>query len=133
MNHISELHLTSIKPAEDALFNLDTALKILKPTDLERDGTIQRFEYCYEIIWKLSQRVLKDNEIIAETPKSVFKELGRLGWIDNVEEWMAFQKMRNLTSHEYGKVLAEKSYELSKIFLPLAMKLFLILKNKIND
>ena len=133
MNQISDIQLTSIKPTADALTNLELALKISKPTDLERDGTIQRFEYCYEIMWKLSQRILKDNEIKAETPKMVFKELGRLGWIDNVEDWIEFQQMRNLTSHEYGKILAEKSYELSKVFLPLAQKLFTVLKQKINE
>lgn len=133
MNQISDIQLTSIKPTSDALLNLEFALKIAQPTDLERDGTIQRFEYCYEIMWKLSQRILKDNEIKAETPKMVFRELGRLGWIDNVEDWIEFQQIRNLTSHEYGKVLAEKSYELSKVFLPLAQKLFTVLKHKINE
>ncbi len=133
MNHINENHLVSIKPTEDALSNLEAALKILNPTDLERDGTIQRFEYSYEIIWKLAQRILKDNEILAETPKMVFKELGQLGWINNVEDWLEFQKIRNLTSHEYGKVLAEKSYALAKIFYPLANSLFNILKNKANE
>lgn len=133
MNHVSESQFTSFKPAEDALLNLEIALKIEKPSDLERDGTIQRFEYCYEIIWKLAQRILKDNEVLAETPKAIFKELGRLGWINNVEEWIEFQKIRNLTSHEYGKVLAEKSYALSKTFLPLAINLLSILKNKNNE
>ena len=133
MNHVSDSQLTSFKPAEDALLNLETALKIQNPSDLERDGTIQRFEYCYEIIWKLAQRVLKDNEILAETPKIIFKELGRLNWINNVEEWIEFQKMRILTSHEYGKVLAEKSYTLSKTFLPLAKTLLSILKSKSNE
>jgi nucleotidyltransferase substrate binding protein (TIGR01987 family) len=133
MNQVSDSSLTSIKPTEDALKNLVAALSISNPSDLERDGTIQRFEYCYEIIWKLSQRILKDNEISADTPKTVFKELGRLGWIDNVEDWIEFQKSRNQTSHEYGKALAEKSYNLSKVFLPLAQKLFLVLKAKLNE
>ncbi len=121
---------TSVGPAEKALKNLEEALAIQNPSDLERDGTIQRFEYCYELIWKLAQRTLKDNDLEAETPKIVFRELGRVGWIDNVEAWIAFQKMRNETSHEDGKALAEKSYILSKSFLPLALKLFVVLKDK---
>ncbi|MBK7962956.1 MAG: nucleotidyltransferase substrate binding protein [Bdellovibrionales bacterium] len=48
----------SFQPAQDALRNLSDALSILQPTELERDGTVQRFEYCYEIVWKLVQRVL---------------------------------------------------------------------------
>ncbi len=123
----------SLLPANDALINLKSALSLKTPTDLERDGTVQRFEYCYEIMWKLAQRVLKDNEISAETPKLIFKELGRLGWIDNVELWMDFQKSRNETSHEYGKVLAEKSYHLASKFLPLAENLLSVLSEKLND
>jgi hypothetical protein len=67
----------------------------LQPPDLERDGTIQRSGYCYELIWKLAQRILKDTDFEAETPRAAFCELRRLGWIDNVEAWLDFQKMRN--------------------------------------
>lgn len=116
---------------QTALNNLDQALQIINPTDLERDGTIQRFEYCYELCWKLAQRVLKENDIEAEVPKVVFRELGRIGWIDNVEDWLEFQKSRNETSHEYGEPLAVKSYMLAKQFYPLAKQLIEVLKNKI--
>jgi nucleotidyltransferase substrate binding protein (TIGR01987 family) len=124
---------TSLQPSQDALKNLEQALLINQPTDLERDGTIQRFEYCYEIIWKAAQRILRENEIQAETPKAVFRELGRLGWIQNVEDWLAFQKARNETSHEYGLKLALHSYELAKKFLPLAQSLFETLVEKSRD
>lgn len=124
-----EKHI-SLQPTKEALKNLENALAIQNPSDLERDGSIQRFEYCYELTWKLAQRILKENEVEAETPKVVFRELGRLGWINNVEAWLEFQKSRNETSHEYGKTLAEKSYRLAKIFLPLALQLFSILKEK---
>ncbi len=120
----------STAPMEKALQNLSDALSLDKPTELERDGTIQRFEYCYELLWKLAQRTLKQHEIEAETPKSVFRELGRLNWIDNVEDWLNFQKMRNQTSHEYGQDLADHSYQLAKQFLPLATKLLHVLKEK---
>jgi hypothetical protein len=48
---------TSLQPSQDALKNLEQALLISQPTDLERDGTIQRFEYCYEIIWKAAKEL----------------------------------------------------------------------------
>lgn len=120
----------SFKPAHDALRNLHQALEISNPSDLERDGTVQRFEYCYEIIWKLALRVLQANEVKAEYPKTVFRELGRLGWINNVEDWIEFQKSRNDTSHEYGVRYAQASYQLAKIFLPMALSLFETLKEK---
>lgn len=120
----------STQPTDDALTQLRKALEIKDPSELERDGTIQRFEYCYELLWKLAQKVLRANEVEAEIPRQVFRELGRIGWISNVEDWINFQKMRNLTSHEYGKGLAEKSYILAGQFLPLAENLLAILKEK---
>lgn len=120
----------SFKPTEDALKNLSEGLSISAPTPLERDGIVQRFEYSYELIWKLSQRILRTNEIKTDTPKAVFRELGRIGWITNVESWMEFQKSRNETSHEYGERLAVKSVELAKIFLPMALELLSILRKK---
>lgn len=125
--------MTSLKPTQDALIQLKEALKISKPTDLERDGTIQRFEYCFELTWKLAQRILKDHEIIADSPKSVIRELGQIGWIHNVETWIDFLKSRNETSHQYGRQLAEKSYILAQQFLPLAESLFSSLKAKSNE
>lgn len=123
----------SFQPTLDALKNLESALKIQNPSDLERDGTIQRFEYCYEILWKLAQKVLQNYEVRAEYPKVVFRELGRLGWINNVEEWFEFQAARNDSSHEYGVKYANTSYQLAKVFLPLAQQLFEVLKSKINE
>lgn len=122
----------STQLAQMALKNLKDALSIAAPTPLERDGTIQRFEYSYEMTWKLARRILKENEIEAEIPKAVFRELGRIGWIDNVEDWLEFQKSRNETSHEYGEKLARKSYLLAQRFLPLAENLIQVLKQKAN-
>lgn len=123
----------SLQPAQDALENLQEALNIQNPTELERDGTIQRFEYCYEILWKLGQRVLKQHEVSTDSPKAVFRELGRLGWINNVEIWIDFQKARNETSHEYGEALAKKSYQLARQFLPIGLSLLQVLKEKSSD
>ncbi len=120
----------STSPASDALKNLKDALDLKKASALEKDGTVQRFEYSYEMIWKLGQRVLKDNEVFAESPKTVFKELGRLGWIENVEDWIEFQRSRNETNHEYGAALAKKSLKLARRFYPLAKQLLKILLEK---
>lgn len=123
----------SVAIAQSALKNLKEALSLRSPSPLERDGTVQRFKYCYEIIWKLARRVLRDNEIDADVPKAIFRELGRLGWIHNVEAWLEFQKSRNETSHEYGEKLAAKSYLLAQQFLPLAENLLNVLTLKAND
>lgn len=123
----------SLKPAKDALNNLEEALKLQSPSKLERDGVVQRFEIAYEQTWKAAQRILRENEIFVETPKDVFRELGRINWINNVESWIEFQKSRNETSHEYGEKLAQKSYELAKVFLPIGLNLLNVLKDKSRE
>ena len=124
---------TDLDTTRDALNNLRVALKVSQPSELERDGTIQRFEYSYELMWKLARRILKDNEIRVETPKAVFRELGKIGWIDNVETWIDFQKSRNETSHEYGETLAKHSYALAKSFITIADQLFSILEKRASE
>jgi nucleotidyltransferase substrate binding protein (TIGR01987 family) len=40
---------------------------------LERDGAIQRFEYCYDLAWKtLKQYLQRQGLIDLNSPKSVF-------------------------------------------------------------
>ena len=41
---------------------LSAALLVSSPSDLERDGTIQRFEFTYEAVWKLGQTYLETQE-----------------------------------------------------------------------
>jgi len=44
--------------AEQAHATLEEALQIRKPSKLERDGAIQRFEYTFEACWKTCQHYL---------------------------------------------------------------------------
>ena len=65
----------SLKFSENALKNLNEALNVVNPSKLERDGVVQRFEIAYEQTWKAARKILKENEIQANTPKEVFREL----------------------------------------------------------
>ena len=44
-----------IQDAEKASIALGAALEIPSPSELERDGTIQRFEFTFEAVWKAAQ------------------------------------------------------------------------------
>ena len=78
-----------------------------------RDACIQRFEYTFELSWKMLKRRL---EIELPDSQSVdtlsFREMIRSGaergWIADVDAWMVFRDKRNLTSHTYnGSIAAE--------------------------
>ena len=94
--------------------------------DLERDGCIQRFEYTYELAWKMMRRHLVvlgagDAELLGR--RELFREAARRGLIDDPERWFAFQKARNLTSHNYDEHKAEAAFAEAQAFLPHAKAL----------
>ena len=89
----------------------------LPPTEINRDATIQRFEFTFELFWKLLQTILAKNGIEAYGPKNAIREAGKLGILDNVEEWLEFLTARNLASHTYNEKLAKDVYKEAKLFL----------------
>ena len=100
------------------------------PADEElRDAVIQRFEYCYELSWKMLKRHL---EGIVPDPESVdrmsFKELMResaeRGLIAAVEPWIEYRYQRNFASHGYNEERALAVYKTALSFLPDSKALF---------
>jgi nucleotidyltransferase substrate binding protein (TIGR01987 family) len=100
----------SVVPFQKALATL-TAILQEKKTDIVRDATIQRFEYTFELSWKLLKRYLEsENNVIEPNIKNLFREAGKLGLIEKVEDWFEYLQCRNLTSHTYQESTAEEVY-----------------------
>ena len=98
---------------------LDSLTKILKEkkTDIVRDATIQRFEYTFELSWKLLKRYLESQQnVIEPSIKNLFREAGKLGLIDSVEDWFTYLDARNRTSHTYNEATAEEVFIVAKKF-----------------
>lgn len=72
-------------------------------TDQDKTATVQAFEFCYELSWKLMKRVLASKGLEVSTPKEVFREAALAHLIDDPEVWFEFQKKRNITVHSYDK------------------------------
>jgi nucleotidyltransferase substrate binding protein (TIGR01987 family) len=84
------------------------ALRINNNSEQEKAGTIQAFEYCFELSWKIMKRLLEERGKTANSPREVFR-LGALeGFIDDPELWFDFLKKRNLTVHTYQETEIEK-------------------------
>lgn len=105
---------------EKAVSRLKEAL-IEEPTDLNKDASIQRFEFTFELAWKLMQEALKVNRIESYGVKSVVRESARLGLIEDPEVWFKFLEARNATTHTYDQDEARKVYEKIKDF-PMAIE-----------
>jgi len=108
MQDMPQLSLTTM---ERALTSLQNALEPPPDNDRERDGAIQRFKYTLEITWKTGQKVLRDLGITSNSPKSVVRDLGQQGFIDDVQEWIDFINARDETSHIYRQEIAEKVFK----------------------
>lgn len=91
----------------EALTRLSEALAVdVAQQELALDAAIQRFEFCFELCWKLLQKKLRAEGIDAASPRQALSEAHRLGWIDNEALWLSMLRDRNLTSHTYKKALA---------------------------
>ena len=74
----------SLEELSKALVSLEEALTVEK-TDISRDASIQRFEFCVELSWKSAKKVMGTS---TAAPKQVIREMAQSGFIENVEFWL---------------------------------------------
>ncbi len=110
----------SIDEYGKALLALEIALNSEK-SDLTRDATIQRFEFCVELAWKMAKKKMGAT---SSAPRQVVREMGNEGLIDDIKFWLQSIEYRNLSLHTYNVDLAEKVYEFAHSFLPKGKALF---------
>ena len=80
-------------------------------TPFIRDSVIQRFEFCWELAWKVLKLRLEQVGVVVLTPRDVFREALEKGLIEDGNTWSEAQRMRNLTSHTYDEELADQVYQ----------------------
>jgi len=106
---------------------------IKPPTNkLERDGIIQRFEYCLEISWISAKKVLEYQGNRIDTPRNIIRELAKIGWISNPEDWIEFLDARNKTSHLYHEEVANEIFKLVPTFLKASHALLKTLEEQLK-
>ena len=111
-----QLNQISMDPFKRALQSLSQVLAETK-TDYIRDASIQRFEYTFELAWKLLKRYIEaNNGILESNVKNIFREAAKQGLIESFEAWEGYLKARNLTSHTYEMATAELVYQQARQF-----------------
>ncbi len=81
-------------------------------TNLEKSGTIQRFEYTQELAWNVTRDFftsLGDKDI--QGSRDAFGLAFHRGLITKGEELLESVKSRNLTSHAYHEETAERIFQ----------------------
>jgi len=96
-----------------ALATLEKLVGLPKPSDIERDAAIQRFEYTFEMVWKAAQAYLTDREFLeAASPRAAIRGSFKAGLFDDeiAEKCMKMANDRNLTVHTYREEFAIQLY-----------------------
>jgi len=94
--------LTTLKNAVELAASRDL-------TDLEKQGTIQGFEFTFELAWNVMKDYLEEQGITGIIgSKNAIRHAFNKGLIDDGEIWMDMVKGRNLASHSYDEETVEK-------------------------
>ncbi len=117
---------------EKALTNLESAID-RSASDLEIDGTIKRFELCYELSWKLIKEYLADMGIICKNPRDCFKNAVANSIIDSEEIWMKMIDDRNALVHTYTHEQSRKVFEHIRDFYTTSFRYLYDKVNKANS
>lgn len=86
-----------------------------------RDACIQRFEYTYELAYKMLKRQLEQELPSSEELDHLpFKELIRVGaergLIADPQRWFDYRDKRNITSHTYDEAKAREVFDILAAF-----------------
>ncbi len=101
-------------------------------TDLDREAiaepVIQRFETCYDTLWKILKRYLVEELGLPEvpnSPKPVFRLAAENSLLSGATEtWLVFADVRTAMSHDYSGVKAAECLYIMDDFIGHAVALF---------
>lgn len=99
-----------LKLAARALATLQELAGLERPSAVERDAALQRFEYTFEAVWKASQRYLLLREgVDLGSPKACIRAARDVELFSDAEteRALAMADDRNLTVHTYNEALAD--------------------------
>lgn len=115
-----------ISALQDAFFSLEkTIAKLENQTWFQQQeeivqdtliaGSIQKFEFVYELATKMLKRQLKaiessDSDIDNADFRDILRMAAQYGLITSPEAWFDYRKMRNITSHTYDQSKAMQVY-----------------------
>lgn len=90
-----------------------------EPSIENRDASIQRFEFTFELAWKTTQKLLREQGTVCRSPKECFQEGFKMELIVDNEAWLKMIDDRNLTVYTHNEELAQEIYGRLKDYLRL--------------
>src|SRR5579862_9104017 len=101
------------------------------------ESTIQRFEVCYDSLWKVLKRYLTEELGIPDmpnSPKIIFQiAFENKLFNSNITVWNNYVRARIDTTHDYSENKAFKALELMNDFIEDAIDLYITMSGKIFE
>jgi nucleotidyltransferase substrate binding protein (TIGR01987 family) len=122
-----------LKLLEKALGAWGEALKEPYST-LVRDATIQRYEFTFELLWKVVKLFLLEHEgVSCNSPKSCFRALKTVLKLTESEVELCLQMTqdRNLSVHTYSEKFAQALYRKTKKYFKISQKILNTIQNNL--
>lgn len=109
---LNEKTSQSIENLKRALSRLEEAINssAVEHGSLLVDGTIQRFEFCIELLWKVLKRALLENGVETGTPREAIQKAYQAKWLQDEKVWIQMLQDRNRTSHVYEEEIAREIF-----------------------
>lgn len=83
----------------------------LEKSAVIRDSALQRFEFTYDLSWKLLKAYLEERlKVRCASPKACFREAYLQGLIEYEEAWLTMSDDRNRVAHLYSESVADEVY-----------------------
>lgn len=100
-----------LKQFKKALKRLKDALD-QEPNEFIRDSAIQRFEFTFDLSWKLIKTYLEEEKgLLCRSPKACFREAYKQELLEHDEFWLEMTDIRNQTAHTYNEKLAKEIFD----------------------
>ncbi len=105
-------------------------------SQLEKEGVIQRFEYTFELAWKVLKDKMENDGLILDqvSPKVVIKQAYAAKYIDRPETWLRMIGDRNLMSLTYDFIKFEAVIQsIAREYLPMLQDWYMGLLEEIHE
>ena len=116
--------ITEFRHGSSAIRECSKFSKTKKLSDLEKQGTIQTFEFTHELAWNVIKDYFEYQGNMSITgSRDAVREAFQKGLIVDGDAWMEMIKSRNKTSHTYNKAIAEEIVDkITQLYFPEFVK-----------
>ena len=141
---VNSFRKLNFEPLQSALLSLENGLEVVSDAEWftqQSDkvqntlvaGVIQNFEIAYELSFKMLRRQIEaesasPDEVDTFNFRDVLRAGAEKGLIADVEAWLRYRQMRNITAHTYDHDKAKQVYLGTVLFLSDARALLAALE-----